>query len=462
MLKESNLHNYQRKAISHILENTHAGLFLDMGLGKTVSTLTALDKLINEELDIDTALVVAPKRVVESVWKQETQEWEHLTHLKVSRIIGNPRQRKAALKVKANIYLISRDNIAWLCGMFGGQKLPFDMLVIDESSSFKNHKSVRFKALKMVQPSFKRVVILTGTPAPNGYIDLWPQIYLLDRGERLGKFIGIFRNNFFSPGATNGQIVYNYNIRQGGAERISEAIVDICISMKAKDYLELPERIDRFVYVDFPEKVQKAYNAFEKEKVLELMSEDAEEISAVSAAALSTKLRQYANGAIYDEERNYHIVHDLKLDALQDIIEGANGKPVLVAWAFRHDRDRILKRFKEYEPRELKKQKDVEAWNRGEVKVMIMHPASGGHGLNLQRGGNIIVWYGLTWSLELYQQFNARLHRQGQKQKTFFYHLVSRNTIDQRVIKALKSKDSKQESLLSAVKALVKKYVSSF
>ena len=460
-MKYNELHDYQLTSVDHIMNNTHCALFLEMGLGKTVSTLTAITRLMFEELDIDSALVVAPKRVAESVWDAEIEKWDHLSHLKVSKIIGSDKQRRKALSEKAHIYTIGRDNIAWLCGQFGGSMLPFDMLVIDELSSFKNPKSVRFKALRGVQPSFKRVVGLTGTPAPNGLIDLWSQVYLLDRGKRLGKFISHFREDYFKPGKRNGAIVYSYDLVSDGEQRIHEKIGDICMSMKAKDYLTLPGRIDNFIDIKFPPDIQKKYDAFEREQVLSIFSdhEEGKEISAVNAAALSNKLLQFANGAVYDEDRKYHIVHDLKIEATEEIIEDANGKPVLIAWTYRHDMERLMVALKKYNPRELKVDKDIKDWNEGKIQVMLMHPASGGHGLNLQAGGHIIIWFGQTWSLELEQQFNARLDRQGQKEVVIINKLVACKTIDQDVIKAQEEKSAKQNGLMEAVKAKIKKYV---
>ena len=351
-MKYNDLHDYQLTSIDHIIDNTHCALFLEMGLGKTVSTLTAINRLMFEELDIDSALVVAPKRVAESVWDAEIEKWEHLNHLKVSKIIGSNKQRRKALSEKAHIYTIGRDNIAWLCGQFGGSMLPFDMLVIDELSSFKNPKSVRFKALRGVQPSFKRVVGLTGTPAPNGLIDLWSQVYLLDRGKRLGKFISHFREDYFKPGKRNGAIVYSYDLVSDGEQRIHEKIGDICMSMKAKDYLTLPGRIDNFIDIKFPPDIQKKYDAFEREQVLNLFPdhEEGKEISAVNAAALSNKLLQFANGAVYDENKKFYVVHDLKIEAAKEIIEDANGKPVLIAWTYRHDLERLMIALKKYNP----------------------------------------------------------------------------------------------------------------
>lgn len=466
MLDRQNLHNYQNTAVEHILNNEKAGLFLDMGLGKTVSTLTAINTLINEELEISTVLVIAPKRVAENVWTSEIKKWRHLRHLTTSRIIGTPKQRLHALYKKANIYLIGRDNVAWLIGLYGGSMLPFDMLVLDESSSFKNHKSIRFKALKKVQPSFSRVLALTGTPSPNGLLDLWSQIYLLDRGERLGKFITHYKNEYFNKGYFE---FSKPKIKKQAEELIYKRISDICISMKAKDYLSLPPRINNYIEINFSKKLKKLYDDFEREQVLELIEtaeaeliETAEaegkDITAMSAAALSNKLLQFANGAVYDEERKVYEVHKLKLDAAEEIVEAAQGKPVLIAYTYKHDLTRLMSRLKKYEPRKLNKEKDIEDWNDGKIQVMIMHPASGGHGLNLQSGGSIIIWFGQTWSLELYQQFNARLDRQGQKETTVINHLISKGTIDERVIKSINGKASKQDGLMEAIKSLMKQY----
>jgi len=461
MLSEKNMHNYQRHSKKHIVENSHCGLFLDMGLGKTVSSLTAANYLMYEDLEIDTVLVIAPKRVAESVWSAEIDKWEHLNHLRISKIIGNPKKRTEALKAKADIYIIGRDNIVWLCGQFGGSMLPFDMLIVDESSSFKSAKSLRFKALKKVQASFKRVVILTGTVAPNGLIDLWSQMFLLDRGERLGKTITEYRKNYFSPGQSNGQVVFNYNLNKGSDEQIHSKIKDICMSMKAKDYLDLPERIDNYIRLDFPEAIRAKYDDFEKEKILEIL-ESEKEVSALNAASLSNKLLQFANGAVYDENRDYHEIHNIKLDALEEIVETANGKPVLIAYTYRHDLERIQKRLKKYNIVKLEKPEHIDQWNRGEIQVLIMHPASGGHGLNLQQGGSDIVWFGLNWSLELYMQLNARLHRQGQDKPVIIHHLVINKTMDIDVMKALARKDAKQEGIMKAVKARLDRYAKNF
>lgn len=460
MLKEKDLHNYQKKTVDFILSKTHCGIFLEMGLGKTVSTLTAINQLIYEELEIDSVLVIAPKRVAESVWGAEIAKWEHLRHLKIVKVVGTPKQRREALRKPADIHIIGRDNVAWLCGQYGGNMLPFDMLVIDELSSFKSPDSLRFKSLKNTQPSFQRVVGLTGTPAPNGLIDLWSQIYLLDRGERLGKYISMYRKTYFRPNQTNGHIVYNYKLVGDSDRLIHEKISDICMSMKAEDYLDLPGRIENKIDIRFDEKTQEKYDVFEREKVLELLEEveEGEDITATNAAALANKLLQFANGAIYDEHRNVHEVHNLKIEALKEIIEDANGKPVLVAYAYQHDRDRILKALKKHKPKVLGGDDDVQDWNAGKIPVLIMHPASGGHGLNLQSGGHIIVWFGQTWSLELYQQFNARLDRQGQEDVVVINRLVASKTIDQKVVRVIDGKTRKQDGLMDAVKALVEKY----
>jgi SNF2 family DNA or RNA helicase len=455
-MNEQDLHSYQGKAINHVIDNPFAGLILDMGLGKTVSTLTAIKKLIFEELEVARVLVIAPKRVAENVWSLECEKWGHLRGLTISKIVGNERQRKQALRDKAHVYIISRDNVAWLCGQYGGSMLPFDMLVIDESSSFKNAKSQRFKALKKVQPSFDRVVILTGTPAPNGLIDLWSQVFLLDRGERLGKTISAYRNTYFRPGKRNGHIVYNYDLQKGGEELIHDQIKDICMSMKAEDYLEMPDKIENIIELSLPADVAAQYKDFEREQVLQLIGE---EITAVNAAALSNKLLQFANGAVYDDEKNWHEVHQVKLDALEEIIEAANGKPVLIAWTFRHDEARILERLKAYKPRRFKTGQDMADWNEGKIAVMLMHPASGGHGLNLQGGGNTIVWFGQTWSLELWEQFNARLYRQGQEAAAVYIHrLVTLGTPDVLVVRSNEAKGNTQGALLAAIKAIVDRY----
>ena len=462
-MNESNLHKYQTACVKHIIDHPFCGVFLEMGLGKTVSTLTAINYLMFDYLSVNSVLIIAPKRVAESVWQEEAEKWDHLKHLTFSKIIGTQQQRIKALKEKADIHIISRDNIAWLCALCGGAKLPFDMIVVDELSSFKNYKSQRFKSLRLTQPYFKRFVGLTGTPAPNGLIDLWSQIYLMDRGERLGKTITAYRKTYFKPGQTNGNIVYSYILLPEADNMIHERINDICISMKSDDYSSMPIRTDNFIKLKMPDNIQKIYTDFEKEKVLELYKDLYEgrevEINAVNAAALSNKLLQFANGAVYDENKETHIIHDIKLEALKEIIDDANGQPVLVAWTYQHDRDRIMEYLKKYSPRELKKPQDIIDWNKGKVQVMLAHPASAGHGLNLQAGGSIIVWFGQTWSLELYQQFNARLYRQGQKNGVIINHLIMNGTHDEDVICALRKKNLCQNSLMDSIKAKINKYI---
>jgi SNF2 family DNA or RNA helicase len=472
MLSPENLHSYQRFGVQHILKNEAAGLFLDMGLGKTVTTLTAIRELINS-LEVDRVLVVGPKRVVESVWTQEALKWAHTAGLSFSLIAGTPKQRKKAIDATADVYLVSRDNVAWLCDQYGGSFLPFDMLILDELSSFKNHQSQRFKALKRVRKSVGRVVGLTGTPAPNGLVDLWAQVYLLDGGERLGHSIGRYREAYFRPDKQSGHIVYSYKLKDASVtDRIYQAIGDVCISMKAEDFLDMPEKLVIDQRLDFDEELAKKYKDFEREQVLSLLSELGEkEISVATAAALSNKLLQFANGAVYDEAKAVHEVHEMKLEALEEIREAANGKPLLVAVAFRHDAARILKRFgKKIDARVLDGQKDIDDWNAGKVDMLILHPASGGHGLNIQHGGNYVVWFGLNWSLELYKQLIARLWRQGQKAKqVFIYRLIAAGTIDERVVSSLAEKDGTEAELLIAVKAeksmieavrdIVKKYI---
>jgi Superfamily II DNA/RNA helicases, SNF2 family len=448
---------YQNYAIQHILDNPGSGLFLDMGLGKTVSTLTAVDRLMNDTFEVKKVLVVAPKRVAEDTWITETNKWDHLRHLRLSLVLGSEKQRKKALAEKADIYVTNRENVAWLVGLYQSA-FPFDMVVIDELSSFKSSKSIRFKSLRMVRPLVKRLVGLTGTPTPNGLIDLWPQVYLLDQGQRLGKTITGYREKYFTPGRRNGAIVYDYKIRDDSEKAIYERIGDICVSMKADDYLTLPKRIDEQITVHLDAKEQAAYEEFERDRILELAN--SEEISAVNAAALSTKLLQYANGAIYNENREVREIHDAKLEAIEELIESANGQSVLIFYSFKHDASRMIKRLKAYKPRELKTSEDIADWNAGKIQVLLAHPASAGHGLNLQAGGHIVIWFSLNWSLELYQQANARLHRQGQQMPVIVYHLIASKTIDQDVMAALAGKAEKQDALLSAIKARIKKYKS--
>ena len=411
---------------------------------------------MDEYLEVNKVLVIAPKRVAESTWSDEIAKWEHLKGLTVSKILGTEKQRKAALKAPADIFVINRENVVWLVSHLQGY-WPFDMIVIDELSSFKSSKSARFRALRLVRPKTNRVVGLTGTPVPNGLIDLWSQLYLLDLGERLGKTITSYRSKYFRPGRSNGQIVFDYKLNSGSEEAIYKQIGDICISMKAEDYLQLPERIDRTVEVHLPEKMMNQYLEFEKDQVLALENEDGD-ISAVNAAALSNKLLQFSNGAVYDSERNVHDVHAEKLDALEEIVEAANGQSVLVFFSFRHDVSRILRKLKSYHPKEIGGPEDIKAWNEGDIPVLLAHPAGAGHGLNLQAGGHIVVWFGLPWSSELYQQANARLYRQGQNKPVIIHHLIAKGTMDEDVMKAIAGKADKEEALMQAVKVRIEKY----
>jgi SNF2 family DNA or RNA helicase len=463
-----NPHPYQQHATEHIIANNACGLFLEMGLGKTVSTLTAIYLLIHEFLEVCKVLVIAPKRVAEDTWTAEIRKWDHLHQLTVSKVLGSERERKEALKVKADIYIINRENVAWLISYYQSA-FPFDMVVIDELSSFKSAKAIRFKALRMVRPRINRVVGLTGTPAPNSLLDLWPQLYLLDMGERLGKTLTGYRDKYFNAGKRNGFIVYRYDLKKDDEKVLGEGIYekeiyekigDICISMKAEDYLSLPERIERVVPVHLPEKVMKQYLEFEKKQILAL--EDLEDISAVNAAALTTKLLQFSNGAVYGAEGNFHEVHKEKLEVLEEIVEVANGKPVLVFYWYKHDLERIKNHLKAYQPAELKTSVDIKNWNEGKTAVLLAHPASAGHGINLQAGGSIIVWFGQTWSLELYQQANARLHRQGQVNNVIIHRLTAQGTMDEDVLTALANKATGQKALMDAVKARIFKYKKSF
>lgn len=459
MLRENDLHNYQRAAVDHIITHPYCGLFLEMGLGKTVSTLTAINLLINCYGEVRRVLIVAPLRVAQSTWSDECAVWEHLGNLRIAKILGSVKQREAALKEDADLYVVNRENIPWLTTKYQHLFVNnfFDMLVIDELSSFKSSKTSRWKAMRLVRPYFSRVVGLTGTPSPNGYIDLWAEMYLLDQGERLGKFITRYRADYFR-GIGNGQVTYKYLANAGAEDLISHKIEDICISMKADDYLQLPERIDITKKISLGE-LQSDYDIFERDSVLQLLEKGDESISAASAAALSNKLAQFCDGCIYDEDRQVYTVHDKKLDALEDIVEAANGQPMLVFYAFKFDVTRIKERFKGYSVRILQGEHDLIDWNDGKIDIALAHPASAGHGLNLQRGGHITVWYGLTWSLELYQQANARLHRQGQKRPVTIYHLICPGTIEDDMMKALTKKGDSQNALMDAVKYRISKYL---
>lgn len=459
MLNRSNLHDYQVRGVNHIIDNEYCALFLDCGLGKTVTALTAIKELLDNCI-ISNALVIAPKKVTQVTWSGEIKNWEHLQGLTISVIDGTARQRREAMAAKADIYAVSRDNIVWLVLEHGGVKLPYDMVVIDELSSFKNHASKRFRAMRKVRKFIPRVVGLTGTPAPNGLIDLFAQMYLIDEGQRLGKTVTEYRDRFFRPGKRNGDIVYTYELKAPQNEteqQISDLISDITISMTAEDYLKMPDKIMLYDYVDLAPKVLAMYRDFEKEQILELINSD-EPISSASAAALSNKLQQFANGAIYDAERNVRDLHDEKLDKLEELVEAANGEPVLIAYSYKHDLERIMQKLKAYKPVKLEKPEHIADWNAGKIPVLVTHPASAGHGLNLQKGGHNIVWFGNTWSLELYQQFNARLYRQGQGKPVIIHHIVTRGTIDEKIIKSLDGKRETQDGLMESIKELMEFY----
>ena len=439
-------YDYQTFATNFVLEHPACGLILDMGLGKSVITLTALWSLLLDSFDVGKVLVVAPKRVAENTWPTELKKWEHLDGLTWSLVLGSEKDRRAALQRRAKIYIINRENVTWLVDNY---RWDFDTLVIDELSSFKSSKAQRFRALKRVRPRISRVIGLTGTPQPNGLLDLWPQMYLLDMGQRLGRFVGGYRERFFLPDKRNREVIYSYKPKEGAEEKIYELISDICISMKAADYLDMPELVASRVEVQMNAKEQKLYEGFERDMVLHLKDGD---LDAVNAAALSGKLVQMANGAVYGENRKVHHIHDRKLDALEDIIEAANGKPLLVAYWYKHNLERIRQRF---EVRTIDTPRDIADWNAGKIPVALIHPASAGHGLNLQDGGSTIVWFGLTWSLELYQQLNARLWRQGQKHTVVIQHIVAAGTHDEDIMNALEKKDMSQTALIAAVKARI-------
>lgn len=440
-------HEYQKYAQNFIIENPACALLLDMGLGKTIITLTAIWDLLFDYFEVTKVLVIAPLRVAQDTWSKECEKWEHLRELRISKVLGSEKERQAALSKKAHVYIINRENVEWLCDNY---KFDFDMVVIDELSSFKSSGAKRFKALRKIRPRVKRIVGLTGTPAPNSLIDLWSEINLIDMGERLGRFIGKYRNEYFQPDKRSQQVVFSYKLREGAEEQIYSKISDICVSMKACDYLNMPERIDNIVMVQMSEDEKAFYKKLEKEMVIPFEEGD---IDAINAAALSNKLLQMANGAVYDEFKAVKEIHDKKLEALEDLIEGANGKSVLIFYAYKHDKDRITKRFR---VTEILTSRDITKWNEGKIQIAIAHPAATGHGLNLQAGGSTIIWFGLTWSLELYQQANARLWRQGQKDTVVIHHIVSEGTIDEDVMKSLQRKQCGQENLINAVKARVR------
>lgn len=443
---------HQAAGIDWIIEHPAAGLLWGMGTGKTVTTLTAVDLLLHDYLEDGPALVIAPKRVAENTWSKEAGKWEHLHHLRVSKIMGTAQQRRAALHAPADLYVVNRENVVWLVEELG-KAWPFPVVIIDELSSFKSAQAKRWKALRRVRGRIRRIIGLTGTPRPNGLEDLWPEVYLLDQGERLGRTLGQFRAKYLVPEKMNGHIVYSYRPREGAEAEVYDRLGDICMSIRKEDVLSLPGQIYEDIELEAPPDLLRQYKQFERDKVLENLDASGE-IVAGTAAALTNKLLQFANGAIYDMDGQAHELHTIKLDALEEMIEAAGGDPVLVLYAYKHDADRIRQRIK---CRELDKPEDMDAWNRGEIPVALAHPASIGHGLNLQDGGHIIIWFGLTWSLELYQQANERLNRPGQRNVCRVYHLILKGTHDARVLQSLKNKDEGQAAAIEALRLEIMK-----
>lgn len=439
-------HEYQSYATEFILSHPISAVFLEMGLGKSVITLSAIFDLCLDSFLVCKVLVIAPLRVARDTWPAEINKWDHLKGLSYSVAVGTEKERIDALKKQSTLYIINRENVDWLVHK-SGIPFHFDMVVIDELSSFKSYGAKRFKSLLKVRPSVKRIVGLTGTPSSNGLMDLWAEFRILDLGQRLGRYISHYRNTYFKPDKRNAQIIFSYKPLPGAEEEIYKQISDITISMKSTDYLKMPEYVSNEVFVTLSEKEWKVYSDFKEDMVANLGDE---EIDAVNAAVLSGKLLQMANGAVYDSENKAHVIHDKKLDALEDLIEGANGKPVLVAYWYKHDLERIRDRFP---VRQIQSSKDIEDWNDGKIPIAVIHPASAGHGLNLQSGGSTLIWFGLTWSLELYQQTNARLYRQGQKDTVIVHHIITKNTIDEDVLLALTKKEKTQDALIDAVKA---------
>lgn len=450
-------YEYQRTATRWILQHPRCGLFLDMGLGKTVSTLTAVQQMI-DDCEIEKVLVVAPKKVAETTWTTEAAKWEHLAGLRVVKVMGTEKQRRLALESPGDVYVIGRDSFVWLCGIYGGM-LPFDVLVIDELTSFKSSKSQRFKAMRIATPTVSRVIGLTGTPAPNGLVDLWAQIYCLDMGARLGKSVTRYKETYFDVHKWN-NIEVRATCKPGCEKLIRDKIADICLSMQAKDYLQLPDLLVHTERVELSKAIMDKYSQFEKEKVLEFKAEHGSEpanVLANSAAGLMNKLSQFANGAVYDEDRNVHEIHDEKLDRLAELVEAANS-PVLVFYQYKHDIDRIARKLKGYKVVAYQGEAQLLDWNAGKIDVLLAHPASTAYGLNMQQGGHYIVWFGTGWNLELYQQANARLHRQGQQHPVTVYKLLCSHTVDERANAALESKKGVQQSLLDSLNYLLRKH----
>lgn len=445
-------HEYQAYCIDYLLEHPAAGLFLKPGMGKTVTALTAADRLLYDYFAVSKALVIAPLRVAEDTWTRESAKWDHLRHLRVSRVLGSAKERLAALAVGADVYCINRENVPWLVKHYG-LGWPFDLVIVDESSSFRNPSAQRFKALRKVRPLIKYIWELTGTPRPRSLLDLWAQLYLLDRGERLGKTFTEYKNRYFTPGRRNGYVVYEWAPRPGAEDEVYSKISDICVSMQARDYLKLPELVETTRPVLLPPEARELYDSVEREAILPLAGKI---IDAGSAAAVNGKLLQIAGGAVYDDDHVAQELHTAKLDALEDILEAANGEPVLVAYNFRHERDRILARFPQAV--QLKDSGTIAAWNRGEIPVLLAHPAGAGHGLNLQDGGHIIVWFSPTYDQELIEQFIDRLYRQGQRETTSVIWLIVEGTVDEDARRSAEIKANRQDAMMEAVKARLKKY----
>lgn len=447
---------YQQFCVDKIIDTPKLGLFLDMGLGKTAITLSAITELMQQRFEIGKVLIVAPKKVAESTWQDEIAKWPDFKNLRVSTILGSAPKRLKALYANADIYVTSRDNIEWLVKHLKGEsrKWPFDMMVLDESTSFKNHKTNRFKAVRFVRHETGRIILLSGTPSPNDISELWAQIYLLDGGERLERSMSAFRNRYYDSISMMSGAFNKYEVKAGAADVVLKKISDICVSMKAADYIELPGISYINQKVILTDKDAAKYKELEKHAVLEL---DGQEITAMSAAALSNKLLQLSNGAVYDAVHSIHTVHDAKLDTLEELIEGLHGKSALVFYSFQHDKDRILERFKGFRISEYKGAETLKAWNNRQLDILLCHPASTAYGLNLQAGGNYVIWFGLPWSYEQYVQANARLHRQGQTERVFVYHLISEGTRDEDVIKALSFKEDGQEYVLESLKARIER-----
>ena len=476
MRTEHDLRHYQVTGVEHAVTHPYAGLFLEMGLGKTITTLTAIVRL-QRAGQVRKALIIAPKRVAESVWHTEAANWSHTRHLVFSHVLGDARKRKAALEAKADIYLINRENVSWLSAHWGGA-FPMDMLVIDELSSFKSHSSARFKALKIMRPRIQRIVGLTGTPMPNSLLDLWPQIYLLDMGERLGRTIGHYRDKYFIPNQRNGHVVYNYKMRKAEdaeifGDDINEAeifnkISDICISMKAEDYLELPKRLDQLVEIDLTPDLRRQYDEFEATQVLAMrdaLQSDLDStgtISAINAAALTGKLLQFCNGAAYREDKSYYETHTLKIEAVAEVLEALQGEPFLLFYQYQHDVARIMRDLKQYKPHLMDKKDtmgEIQRWNRKEISFMLLHPKSGGHGLNLQYGCNHLGWFGRPWPTEDYDQGLKRVDRGGQTKPVFNHSFIMRDTMEDAVLIRYDKKSGQQQRCMNAIKARIEKYL---